>query len=145
MFFEEIYGSWHAMQERKYRALFRLLGLHGINGRAVDVGSGRERDYPFPAVRVDINPGLRPDVVASGLFLPFKDNSFDIAISIDSAHLFNVEELFRVARHVAIALPERLYRERLDESSLARLGELVEKKIIDLQEREIISIWKKLG
>src|SRR5258706_9344682 len=53
-----------------------------FTGRVLDIGGGRERgEFVTPItdkwVVLDIDPSLKPDVVADACNLPFKKNSFD--------------------------------------------------------------------
>ena len=110
-FFHQIYGSWDEMQKKKYDAIFSYMKHMGIIGTLVDVGSGKKRDYPLPATRLDTDPMLKPDVVASGSHLPFSDHSFDVVLSVDAAHIFGLSELFRVSKSwLIVALTENLWK-----------------------------------
>jgi ubiquinone/menaquinone biosynthesis C-methylase UbiE len=73
-------------------------------------------------VTVDIDHELRPDVNASILQLPFKDNSFDLVMCFQvlehipfDAVVSALDQLYRVTkRYVVISLPERSKYFRLD-------------------------------
>ena len=73
-----------------------------VAGRALDVGCGW-RKFGWNALRVDINPEFKPDVVGDieGP-LGFRDASFDIVIALDV--LEHVRRPFRAAAEIARVL-----------------------------------------
>lgn len=58
-----------------------------FSGKGVDVGAGA-RSISKDILRVDIDEKVKPDVVASGDNLPFKDGEFDYLVSIHSFEHF---------------------------------------------------------
>ena len=56
-------------------------------GKGVDIGCGT-RTINKNILRVDIDKKVKPDIVASGDNLPFKDNEFDFVCSIHSFEHF---------------------------------------------------------
>ena len=144
MFFEHIYKSWENMQKLKYKGMFSALSKLGISPAiSADIGCGNIRMHPFRTVCVDVNKSLNPDIVASGSLLPFADRSFDLSMSIDSAHLFGLSELFRISRAwIAIGLPQRLYDELKPE--MRKSGRMEFEATIEGKETESIGIWKRI-
>jgi predicted SAM-dependent methyltransferase len=61
--------------------------LPWAHGRGVDIGCGA-RTIKKDMVRVDISEKVKPDVIASGDALPFKDGEFDFVCSIHSFEHF---------------------------------------------------------
>ena len=58
-----------------------------FSGKGADVGSGR-RSFDSKIIRVDIDKKVKPDILASGDALPFKDNELDFICSIHSFEHF---------------------------------------------------------
>jgi SAM-dependent methyltransferase len=73
-----------------------------VRGRALDVGSGW-RAFGWNALRMDIEPGFKPDVVGDAERLGFRDASFDTIMVLDVLeHLrrpfLAVDEIVRVLK-----------------------------------------------
>ena len=87
-----------------------------ISGRGVDIGCGARSIWP-EIVRVDIDEKVKPDFVASGDKLPFKDDEFDYVVSIHSFEHFEdqrktLKEWLRVIRPggiIGIVHPDVFY------------------------------------
>lgn len=58
-----------------------------FSGKGVDIGCG-ERSINRDIIRVDINEKVKPDVVASGDKLPFKDEEYDFICAIHAFEHF---------------------------------------------------------
>lgn len=68
------------------------------NGPIVDIGAGLRPEYRADVLNVEIVPYPTTDVVAASEFLPFADDSFDLAISV--AVLEHVRDPFAAAREL---------------------------------------------
>jgi len=69
--------------------------LPWLFGKGVDIGCGA-RTINDDILRLDIDEAVKPDIVASGDDLPFKDNKFDYIVSIHSfEHFPNSKKLLK--------------------------------------------------
>lgn len=77
------------MQERylemgRYRARLVQSYLAGFDGaRVLDVGSGPNRWYEYPVVRLDVEKEAQADVQGTVEALPFRDGAFDVVIATE--------------------------------------------------------------
>jgi predicted SAM-dependent methyltransferase len=115
-------------------------------GKMVDVGAGGRSIKPTDT-RVDIDPALEPDVVASGDKLPFKDGEYDSLYAIHTIeHLKDtraaLKEWLRILSPigiVALVVPDRFFtgtkyehRPVGDQSQfMAHLHEWTQKEFLD--------------
>ena len=87
-----------------------------ISGKGADIGAGARSIWP-EIIRVDIDEKVKPDILASGDKLPFKDGEFDYITSIHSFEHFEdqrktLKEWLRVIRPggiIAIVHPDVFY------------------------------------
>ena len=87
-----------------------------ISGKGADIGAGARSIWP-EIIRVDIEEKVKPDILASGDKLPFKDGEFDYITSIHSFEHFEdqrktLKEWLRVIRPggiIAIVHPDVFY------------------------------------
>jgi len=129
----------------KYDSLRRFVSYwHQIDevrsarpGEVLEVGVGNGfvsrylRERGFSVVTLDVNPGLRPNVLGSVAAIPFADGSFDVTAAYEVLeHLPQGEvvdalrEMRRVTRATAlISVPDRRPAYRF-QVALPRLGEL---------------------
>ena len=90
-----------------------------LSGKGVDVGCGKRSIFKDD-VRVDIDPKVHPDFVASGDKLPFKDKEFDYLYGIHAFEHFEnpvktLKEWLRVVKKggiVAIVHPDIRYTKK---------------------------------
>ena len=113
MFSSRIYASWEALQRPKYEALLMMIGRP--LGRVLDIGCGpgffplflQANSISASVVGIDIDLSLRSApcfrAAASGDALPFRAESFDTIVAIDSLHLFSGNDFARVLRKGGIA------------------------------------------
>jgi len=88
-------------------------------GKGVDIGCGTRSIKP-DIVRVDIDKNVKPDVVASGDNLPFKDEEFDFVCSIHSFEHFpdpvkTLKEWLRILKkggYIGIVHPDVYYTKK---------------------------------
>jgi len=113
MFFNDIYGGWESVQTEKYSGIFDILGndfLSGILGKkCLDIGCGNGLFESFAKSRVkakicgvDVSEGGH--VIGDGDMLPFRNESFDSVVSIDTMHLLKVDDFRRVLKKRGFAL-----------------------------------------
>lgn len=125
MFFSKIYKSWEGIQEEKYQKILlgfdkELLG-RAFSGRVLDIGSGsgffenflEKQGFDLSRwICLDPDPdmltgsgrgkGIR-NMLGDGNYLPFRKNSFDCVVCLDSIHLIR-EDFFWVLRKDGFAL-----------------------------------------
>jgi len=85
------------------RKIYLVKKYKGVKNLNIGCGNLKILD----AINVDLNPKVKPDVVADGRMLPFKDKVFDVAFAFDVIeHLENphelINELERVAENVIV-------------------------------------------
>jgi SAM-dependent methyltransferase len=107
---ERFCSYWHQVDE-----VFRLNPGHVLE---IGVGNGFASDYlrrrKIHLVTIDIDRGLRPDVIGTVLQLPFKGNSFDVVACCEvlehipySLLTDGLSEIHRVCRNsVVLSLPD---------------------------------------
>lgn len=121
MFFSRIYKSWEGIQEEKYRMIMQGFspGLlsQAFNGRVLDVGAGSgffERFLERRGANISNWVLVDPDmdmlketgfekVLGDGNKLPFRPESFDSIVCLDSIHLIN-EDFFWSLKKGGLAL-----------------------------------------
>ncbi|MFH0832907.1 MAG: class I SAM-dependent methyltransferase [Candidatus Aenigmatarchaeota archaeon] len=104
MFFPKVYKSWNNIQKKKYSEIFKKIVLSGL---VLDLGCGPSRLEKFISgkmIRLDVDKACKPDIIASGDELPFKNDSFDAVISIDTMHLVKGSDFKRVLKPRGLAL-----------------------------------------
>jgi predicted SAM-dependent methyltransferase len=90
-----------------------------LSGKGVDIGAGA-RSISLDIIRVDIDEKVKPDVLASGDELPFKDGEFDYLTSIHSFehfedHVKTLKEWLRVIKTggiIGIVHPDIFYTKK---------------------------------
>ena len=93
--------------------------LPWFSGKGVDIGCGA-RSMSKDIVRVDIDKSVKPDFIASGDKLPFKDGEFDFVCSIHSFEHFEdssglLKEWLRVIKTggiIGIVHPDVFYTKK---------------------------------
>ena len=109
MFSPQIYSSWKETQEQKYKAILQFFP-EVFCGLVLDMGSGKgyleeflkKRNIDANIVGIDVE---KPSsILASGNELPFKGNSFDRIVCIDSIHLISSNDFRRVLKKGGLAL-----------------------------------------
>lgn len=141
-------------QMEKYRELKRFLPQ--IRGPLIlDVGCGpgwikaiiSKKYEQFRYVGVDVDKNSSADIIASGNNLPFKSNTFDIVLCIDTLHLFNnIDELVRVVKpsgYLIISLFLRKASLLMGFEKNKNL-KLISKDIIGRQERDLVEVFQKV-
>ncbi len=111
MFFPDIYGSWEEKQREKYEGIFRVLGDGFLSklfrSRSLDIGYGagfmkkflESRGTAADLYGIDTRPASAEKfVIGDGAQLPFRDESFDFVVSIDTMHLIGSDDFRRVLR-----------------------------------------------
>ncbi|MDD3818399.1 MAG: class I SAM-dependent methyltransferase [Actinomycetota bacterium] len=130
---ERFISYWYQINE--------IISLKPASILEIGVGNSFVSNYlkkkGFEVTTLDIEPGLKPDIVGSVLSIPFSPNSFDVVACYEVLeHLpyknFSkaLAEIYRVCKNYAIiSLPDRrrVYRFNLQ---IPRLGEV--KKLIPL-------------
>ena len=120
---DEIAESWNRVRKKPLGEVYYFLSMIEWKGNVVGVGEGNGRNLlPFLKAGmepVNVDPSLQMlkpwkgrAVVAEAHSLPFKDNSFDYTIAINSLHCIidkamrekAFAELFRVTRPGGLAM-----------------------------------------
>lgn len=117
-YFDEKYNS----KARWVSFFYQAEIIQNIKARSVlEIGPGNGlvthvlRDRGVQVTTADIDPELKPDVVASADKLPFADNSFDAVCAFEVLEhipfeyfVRNLKEMSRVSKkHIIISLPDR--------------------------------------
>lgn len=117
-YFDEKYNS----KARWVSFFYQIEILQDLKAKNIlEIGPGNGlvtyvlRDRGAAVTTVDIDPELKPDVVASVDKLPFADNSFDTVCAFEMLEhmpfehfVKNLQEMSRVSRkHIIISLPDR--------------------------------------
>lgn len=109
----------HRSRWMHYFYQIRLLQELGVQS-VLEIGPGNGwvtrilKDFGFKVTTVDIDPALHPDVVASLVNLPIKNNTFEVVLAAEVLEHFpfeaffdNVKKLSRVSsRYIIISLPD---------------------------------------
>ena len=90
-----------------------------LSGKGLDIGCGA-RSINNEVTRVDIDEKVKPDVIASGDNLPFKDGEYDFIISIHSFEHFEDQvkmltewlRVIKVGGIIAIVHPDITYTKK---------------------------------
>lgn len=154
MFTHEIYDMWmEETQMQKYRELKDFLPQLK-NPSILDVGCGpgwiktfiSEKYKQFRYIGVDVDKNSSTDIIASGDKLPFKSNTFDIVLCIDTLHLLNdTNELVRVVRPggyliISLFLRKASLLMKLEKNKNLKL---ISKNIIGDQEKDLLCILQR--
>lgn len=109
VFSSQVYASWKEIQEEKYKIILQRFP-EIFSGLILDIGSGKGylekflADNKIGANIVCIDIEKPATLLASGDKLPFKDNSFDTVISIDTMHLIKSKDFERVLKKGGLVL-----------------------------------------
>lgn len=153
MFSPQIYSSWKETQEQKYKAILQFFP-EVFYGLVLDIGSGKGYLEEFLSGKIDANiVGIdveKPSsILASGSELPFKDNSFDRIVCIDSMHLISSNDFHRVLKKGGLALISIFFnqenfneKDKLVEDKLSGF-KIISSKIADGKESEYMVLAKK--
>lgn len=118
MLSKNIYQSWHGLQKQKFVEMKKHLGStvdEIFRGKLVlDIGCGFgyfEKSFKGKFVGLDNditmlrgNVAIFPRVLGDGDKLPFKNETFDTVISIDTMHLLKNDDFLRVLKQGGSAL-----------------------------------------
>lgn len=112
-----IYYSWRQTQEHKMKCIARLLEPvfdDVFSGLILDIGCGFgyfEKMHEGNYIGIDNNMemlgksvAIFPRVLGDGDEMPFKDESFDSIICIDTIHLLDKQDFTRVLKKNGLAL-----------------------------------------
>ncbi|MBI4014870.1 MAG: class I SAM-dependent methyltransferase [Candidatus Aenigmarchaeota archaeon] len=168
MFMPQVYGSWQEIQWEKYEQIMKTLGRNFfaamVAKRTLDIGSGSSYFERFLVsneidVKNVVSLDIREDymkrverenlVVGDGNALPFKDERFDVVLSIDTMHLVKGDDYRRVLKpgglvFFAVFFTEGVYEERksLLKNMLAGTDILFEFEVHG-QEKEYVIVARK--
>ena len=140
MFFRKIYGSWEGIQKQKHEKIFKAMRALGARPPGIDIGAGVFMfKYPFDFVRVDIQGNV--DVLADGSRLPFRHETFNTTLSVDSLHLFSWKEAERVLAKGGMMFASLPWSKRnlLDDVGMEKVMEAE----IPGREKEALAVFKK--
>ncbi len=111
MYFSHIYQSWEGLQKQKYERIFSVIGKDFLSGKLIlDIGSGKGylekflSDIDCKIISLDTDKTASIDVLGSSDNLPFRNECFDVVISIDTMHLTKGNDFSRVLKENGIAL-----------------------------------------
>jgi SAM-dependent methyltransferase len=76
---------------------------HNVEGKVLEIGSGRIERYTENSLTLDIDSKSNPDILTSGYSLPFKNNTSDTMVATEvMEHLEKpqsfVDEIYRVSK-----------------------------------------------
>jgi SAM-dependent methyltransferase len=170
MFFSKIYKSWEGIQEEKYRKM--LLGFDKdllaatFSGRVLDVGSGSgllERFLQKEGFDLYGWACLDPDhdmlkegewkhsfkgMLGDGNHLPFKPESFDNLVCLDSIHLIREDFLWVLKRGGSIMIsifcnPDNMKEKRKSLEKRLKGLEILDEFVSRGRESEIFILARK--
>ncbi len=99
MFTKKIYSAWEEKQIEKYKEMRDLIPKDFNLALDVGVGPGWfEEFFGMNILGIDIDKNSAADIIASGDFIPIRENSFDFVICLDTIHLVGGEEIKRVLK-----------------------------------------------
>jgi SAM-dependent methyltransferase len=123
MFTPQVYDAWDSIQQEKYEEILKTMGKDFFNSilkkRVLDIGSGSSYFERFlvskefnvsNVVSLDIRKDFMKKVdteelvIGDGNKLPFKKESFDAIVSIDTMHLIKDKDFSRVLKKGGIVL-----------------------------------------
>ncbi len=168
MFTPQVYGSWQEIQWEKYEQIMKTLGRNFfaamVAKRTLDIGSGSGYFERFLVsneidvkniVSLDIRKNYMKRVekeqlvVGDGNALPFKNERFDVVLSIDTMHLVKGDDYKRVLKpggliFFTVFFTEGVYEERknLLKNMLTETDILFEFEVHG-QEKEYVIIARK--
>lgn len=160
MYFSQVYESWEGLQNQKYEGIFSVIGLDFLSGKLVlDVGSGKgylekflaDKNVNAKIVCLDIDKNTKPDVFGDGNNLPFRNECFDIVISIDTMHLLHSNDFSRVLKDNGLALLATFFNDSNYEERKHMLKEklssfqIIHEFEIRGRENEYVIIGRRVG
>jgi hypothetical protein len=145
-FFSKIYTSWKPLQKRKYK---KILAIVKPKGLTLEIGASAMLN----CIHIDIDPdelkkakGVK--ILADGNFLPFKKNTFDTIVCIDTLHLLQKNFIYALKKNGLLILSIFYNKEKfsnrkslLEKFSKGAKGQLYE---IPGKENELVFVGRKL-
>jgi ubiquinone/menaquinone biosynthesis C-methylase UbiE len=162
-FFPGIYKLWKPLQEKKYRAIVKI--LPPLKGRILDLGSGSGYFELFlknqgqdvsNIVSLDKDAEMlkqdtysKTKILGDGDFLPFRSECFDLVVCIDALHLLKNNDFLRVMKPRAFILvsiffkrEDYIKKQELIKESLCGL-EIIGQSIVEGKENELVVLARK--
>ena len=137
-FFSGVYDTWESIQREKFAFLEKNLGFWFLRGRVLDLGLGKgffenfleERGYNISnIVGLDCDRNVLKSqrvasVLGNGNRLPFKKESFDCVVCIDTVHLLEKDFLW-ILKPLGLVLLSVFFNEQ----NYEKKRELIENKM----------------
>ena len=153
MFTEKIYSDWmKENQINKYNEMKDFLPV--IKGKVLDVGIGPgwfEDFFEIESIGIDVDKDSRANVIASGDFIPFRDNSFDFVVCLDTIHFLTGKDVSRVLKDKGFFLVSHFVNmdneKEVEKRLLNMFNEfkLLKREIVGDKEKDLIMILQKVN
>lgn len=153
MFTEKIYSDW--MKENQMNKYNEMKGfLPVIKGKVLDVGIGPgwfEDFFGIKSMGIDVDKDSCANVIASGDFIPFRDNSFDFVVCLDTIHLLTGKDVLRVLKGKGFFLVSHFVNKENEKEVEKRLlnmfneFKLLKREIVGDKEKDLVMILQKVN
>ncbi len=137
-------------QLAKYKEMKGFLPV--IEGKVLDIGIGPgwfEDFFNIKSMGIDLDKDSRANVIASGDFIPFGDNSFDFVVCLDTIHLLTGKDVSRVLKDKGFFLVSHFVNmgneKEVEKRLLNMFNEfkLLKREIVGDKEKDLIMLLKK--